>query len=330
MKLKTYSINKQCFDVLSSYEDDRELSKNSIAIIESRDKDDINRILEKLGINQRAICLQSAFPSDKEFIRRGNTVYVKSLDGSLMDKALEILITEGLKSKEFLAGKSDQIKALRRKIISFAKSGEPVYIYGETGAGKNMAAEMLHYYSGKKKPMVYENCANLQSSLKTSRLFGHVKGAFTGAASTRKGLFGMADGTDIFLDEIETLDLETQAQLLDVLDSGYYKAIGSDKKSYSSFRLITASNENIEKLTELGKLRKDLLFRINSLYIEIPPLRAHMEDIPDIIDSYEFEKGIISDRFSDFEILNKMEFPGNVRQLFSYIRNYQLINKSVE
>ncbi len=303
-------------------------SDNNIVIIESREKEEINSILESLGISQRAICLQSAYESRIETVRRGNTVYVKRLDDNLLSRAIDMLIKDGLKRKELLAGSSKQLQDIRKRIISFAKSDEPVYIYGETGTGKNRAAEMLHSCSGRKKAMVYENCANLQSSLKTSRLFGHIKGSFTGASCSRKGLFGMADGTDIFLDEIETLDLETQAQLLDVLDSGCYKAVGSDKQSHSSFRLITASNENIEKLTENGKIRKDLLFRINSLYIEIPPLKEHMEDIPEIIDEYEFEKGIISNRFSDFDILREMDFPGNVRQMFSYIRNYQIMKDS--
>ena len=302
-----------------------EMSKNTIAIIESNDKAEINIILEILGINQRAICSQNAFRSNHEIIRRGNTVYLSRLDDFLIEKAIDILISDGLKKNMILEGRSKIMQSIRGKILSYAKSDEPIYLYGETGTGKNKAAEMIHKCSGKKKPMVYENCANLQSALKSSRLFGHIKGSFTGATAPRKGLFGMADGTNIFLDEIETLDLETQAQLLDVLDSGYYKAVGSNRQLYSSFRLITASNENLEKLSEKGRIRKDLLFRINSLYIEIPPLREHMEDIPDIIDSYEYEKGIISNRFSDFSMLDNMDFPGNVRQLFSYVRNYQLM-----
>ncbi len=302
-----------------------ELSKNSIAIIESEEKSEINTTLEILGINQRAICSQNAYKSNQDIIRRGNTVYLRHLDDYLIEKAIDMLISDGFKRSMILEGNSKIMQNIRGKILSYAKSDEPIYLYGETGTGKNKAAEMIHKCSGKKKPMIYENCANLQSSLKSSRLFGHIKGSFTGATSPRKGLFGMADGTNIFLDEIETLDLETQAQLLDVLDSGYYKAVGSDRQLYSSFRLITASNENIEKLSEKGRIRKDLLFRINSLYIEIPPLREHMEDIPDIIDSYEYEKGIISNRFSDFSKLDNMDFPGNVRQLFSYVRNYQLM-----
>ena len=258
-------------------------------------------------------------------IRRGNTIYLKSLDDASIEDAIEALMVPRVKiGPNYLVGSSSIMEEIKDKIVKYAKAEEPVHLFGETGVGKNIAAKMIHLHSGKRREMIYENCAHLRSSLKSSRLFGHMKGSFTGATTDRKGLFGMANGTTIFLDEFETLDLNTQAELLDVIETGSYKKVGSDKPIHSDFRLITASNEHLDSLSEKGRIRKDLLYRINPLSIELPPLREHRENIPELIDFYEFEHGIITKRFYDFRALDNYEFKGNVRELFSILRSFEL------
>lgn len=319
--VKAFNYNENCFETVTAQ---RSL-KDNVIIIESTDKDEINSLLESLGKEQRVICSQAAYSSNMSFVRRGNTIYLKHLDDASINDGIECLKTLRIINKnQYLIGSSAIMTNIRERIVKYAKANEPIHLYGETGVGKNLAAQMVHFHSGKTKSMVYENCAHLQSSLKGSRLFGHIKGSFTGATADRKGLFGMAHGTTIFLDEFETLDLHTQAELLDVIESGQYKKIGSDKQLYSSFRLITASNERLDDLAENGKIRKDLLYRINPLSIELPPLREHREDIPELVDYYEFQRDIVTNRFTDFESLDKHDFKGNVRELFSLIRSFEL------
>lgn len=218
-----------------------------------------------------------------------------------------------------IIGCSDEIKNLRRNIILSSTINSPVNIYGESGTGKTLAARLIHRLGQSSKEMVYINCANLSSSLFDSDLFGHTKGAFTSASSSRKGLLHMADNSTLFLDEIGNLSLEHQAKLLDTIENGKYRSVGDDSEHSSSFRLITAGQESLEALVEKKKLRLDFYYRISSFSFSIKPLREHKEDIPEIVKYYEKKKKSNRRHISNYEMLLRSDWKGNIRELLHYL-----------
>lgn len=219
----------------------------------------------------------------------------------------------------YAVGHSPAIAKLRSDLIRASLSICPVHISGETGTGKTMSARLIHTLSKVKKPLVYVNCSNLQSSLSDSDLFGHIKGAYTNASSPREGLLGEANGTTLFLDEIGDLPTDVQGKLLDVLENGTYRSMGSNQEKKTRFRLITAGKERLEELVEEKRLRQDFYYRISSLEIEVPPLRKHSEDIPDLVRHYLEEKGIEDFFRGDYATLMQGEWKGNVRELLHYL-----------
>jgi transcriptional regulator with PAS, ATPase and Fis domain len=193
---------------------------------------------------------------------------------------------------------------------------------GETGTGKELIARAIHYNGPRKQKLfVAQNCSALPDTLLESELFGHVKGAFTGATRDKKGLFEIADGGTIFLDEIADTSPALQQRLLRVLQEGEIRPVGSEKSFQVNVRIISATNKNLEELIKSGNFRADLFYRLNVFPIRIPPLRERREDIPLLADHFlrEFQtkagkkiKGI------DREAMNMLmaaNFPGNVREL---------------
>ena len=212
-----------------------------------------------------------------------------------------------------LAGSSQIMKDVRDKILITSSSSLPVLITGETGTGKTMIAKIIHSLSCKNKEMITESCSCITENIAESELFGYVEGAFTNAKKERAGILATADGSSLFLDEIQDLPLSVQSMLLRVLDSGEFRKVGSDKTTRTSFRLISASNIPLESMIEEKKFRKDLFFRISGITIKMPRLEEHMEDIPEILTSYANHKGYIID---DIDLAIFMHsYPGNVRQL---------------
>lgn len=220
----------------------------------------------------------------------------------------------------FLAGSSTTMKSIRDKILLASSSSLPVLIFGDTGTGKTLAANIIHTLSGFNKEMVTESCSCITENIAESELFGHVEGAFTNARKERTGLLSSANGSSLFLDEIQDLPLSIQSMLLRVLDSGEFRKVGSDKTLKTSFRLISASNIPLETMIKEKRIRKDFYFRISGIIIDMPKLEDHMEDIPELLESYIKRKGykISSINYSRF-IHN---YPGNVRQLFSEAELY--------
>jgi PAS domain S-box-containing protein len=221
-----------------------------------------------------------------------------------------------------IVGSSVAVRQVFDIIESAAQSDAPVIIFGESGTGKELAARALHQIGERKNaPFVKVNCAALTESLLESELFGHVKGAYTGAYKSRAGRFEMAQGGNIFLDEIGDLPLATQVKLLRVLEDKVIERVGDSNPIAVDVRIISATNKNLTQLVEKGLFRKDLYFRINVIPINLPPLRERSEDIPLLAESFfrkiRLKSGKDINGISNYamELLMQHDWPGNVREL---------------
>ena len=220
-----------------------------------------------------------------------------------------------------LYGDSEVMHRLRQDLARLAPSRLPVALFGETGVGKEVAARALHRLSGRRGRFVAVNMAALPPHLVESELFGSVRGAFTGADRSRRGLAVTADGGTLFLDEIGDLDLALQAKLLRFLESGEVRAVGADQAAAVDVRIVTATHQNLEKRMREGGFRSDLFYRISSATITIPPLRERREDIPQLRELFErmavTREGISAARWSSQakDLLLRHDWPGNVREL---------------
>ncbi len=223
---------------------------------------------------------------------------------------------------ENFIGRSNAINYVFYKIEQIALTDTNVLILGETGTGKELAARAIHGMSLRKdRALVKMNCAALPSSLIESELFGHEKGAFTGAQSRRLGRFEIADGATLFLDEIGELPLDLQPKLLQVIDTGEFERLGSSSTKKVDVRIIAATNRNLEDEVRKGDFREDLWFRLNVFPITMPPLRDRLDDIPLLVDFYvdrisrSLGKSIKVVPVSVMEELVHYHWPGNVREL---------------
>jgi len=231
----------------------------------------------------------------------------------------------GLKLTGIL-GKSRAIRAVTDRIEQVAKSNAPVLIRGETGTGKELFARAIHELSPRKgKSFIKVNCAALPEGVIESELFGHEKGAFTGAVATRKGRFELAHGGSIFLDEIGEISPAFQAKLLRVLQEGEFERVGGQQTLKINFRLVCATNRNLEELVSEGKFRADLYYRINVVPLILPPLRDRPGDIPELamhfLNQYAEENGHpLTFGADSIDVLQKCYFPGNIRELENCIR----------
>ncbi|MEA1946402.1 MAG: sigma 54-interacting transcriptional regulator [Thermodesulfobacteriota bacterium] len=223
-----------------------------------------------------------------------------------------------------ILGSSASMQKIFSLIASATQSDAPVIIFGESGTGKELVAEAIHETGARRgKPFVKVNCAALNESLLESELFGHVKGAFTGAYRTRKGRFEAARGGDIFLDEIGDLPLSIQVKLLRVLEEMVIERVGENTPIHVDVRIISATNKNLEELVEKGLFREDLFYRINVIPISVPHLRERVEDIPLLAETFfrriRMKSGKDIQGISE-EAMTKLmgyHWPGNVRELKS-------------
>jgi two-component system, NtrC family, response regulator HydG len=223
-----------------------------------------------------------------------------------------------------MVGTSPSMRRTFHLIANVAASDAPALISGESGTGKELAARAIHENSNRKdRPYVQVNCAALNESVLESELFGHVKGAFTGAYQNREGRFEAANGGDIFLDEIGDLPQSTQIKLLRVLEEKVIERVGDNKPIPVDVRIITATNRNLRQLVEAGTFRGDFYYRINVLPIELPPLRERIEDIPLLADMFfrrmqlKSNKPIGGISPEAMQALVRHPWPGNVRELKS-------------
>jgi len=231
-----------------------------------------------------------------------------------------------LENVEDIIGDSEAMHKVLREIESVAQSNASVIITGESGTGKELVARAIHANSPRKYfPLVSVHCGALSESLLESELFGHEKGAFTGAIYNRKGRFEMADNGTIFLDEIATISSKMQIELLRVLESKSFVRVGGNKEIKSDFRVICATNRDLKTMVENGAFREDLFYRLNVVNINVPPLRERTEDIP-LLTQYFIKKycttmnrPLMTIEPAALKRLEEFPFPGNIRELENMI-----------
>ena len=230
-----------------------------------------------------------------------------------------------------MVGASAAYRKLRESVSRLAVSDATTLILGETGVGKDLVAKLLHGESPRKDaPFVIVDCAALHEELLQSELFGHEKGAFSGALRQKHGLFEVAGGGTLFLDEVGEMSLETQAKLLRVLESHGFRRIGGNTEITVDVRVISATNRDLEAAVKQGRFRSDLYFRLATLTLEIPPLRERREDVPLLVD-YFAER--FNRRFSHTrhftadarQLLARHSWPGNVRELMHVVEQAMVL-----
>ena len=232
----------------------------------------------------------------------------------------------------FLTGNAESTKELYHQVEIVATTDYSIILYGESGTGKEVIAKKIHDMSGRKnKPFVAMDCGTLSKELAGSELFGHVKGAFTGALADKEGHFEMANEGTLFLDEVANLSYDIQASLLRVIQERKFKRVGGNKEMPVDIRIIVASNENLQDAYRKGKFREDLYHRFNEFSIQLPPLRNRKEDIPLFADFFlkktrvELNKEVTG--FDD-EVMNMFinyNWPGNLREFRNVIRRAVLL-----
>ncbi len=236
-----------------------------------------------------------------------------------------------------LIGSSTAMQRVYDLIEKIADTDSTVLITGESGTGKELVAKILHYNSSRSdRKFVPLNCAAIPKDLLESELFGHEKGAFTGAVNTRIGRFELANGGTLFLDEIGELDPNLQVKLLRVLQEREFERIGSTKTIKVDVRIIAATNRDLEELVSEGKFREDLFYRLNVIQIHLPPLRQRKEDIPLLVDFFLQKQSEMKKK--DPPIINKQimkvflsyHWPGNVRELENLIERLTILNSGEE
>ena len=231
---------------------------------------------------------------------------------------------------EGIVAGSEPMRKILKTVKTVANSKIPVLITGESGTGKELIAQAVHNNSPRSaKRFVTMNCAGQAESLLEDQLFGHVKGAFTGAEKDREGVFEYADGGTVFLDEIGDMPVAMQAKLLRVLESGEVVRLGANEHKHADVRFVSATNRDFSKMTADGSFRQDLFFRINGAHIHLPPLRERREDIPRIVRhaiarfAGDLLPGQATPEITDSALmrLTGYAWPGNVRQLINVVEN---------
>ena len=249
----------------------------------------------------------------------------------------EVARTHEIQRSEFsvdrIVGISDHIKEVRELIKKVAGSeASTILIQGESGTGKDLVAHAIHYESVRRdRPFFAINCAAIPETLMESELFGHEKGAFTDARSQKKGMFEMADGGSLFLDEVSEMTLGMQAKLLRVLEGQAFRRVGGVKNINVDVRVIAASNRNLEDAVRTSRFRQDLYFRLAIIPLLLLPLRDHKEDIPQLLEHFinhynqKFRKNIQGVTKEADELLMNYDWPGNVRELKNAIERVMIL-----
>ncbi len=251
-------------------------------------------------------------------------------------RANAVLKSQVMRGQEIL-GQHDSVDELRRLITRVAPTNSRVLILGESGTGKELIAKAIHRESNRAhKPLIKVNCAAIPQSLVESELFGHTKGAFTGAIKARKGLFEQAHQGTLFLDEIGELDLNVQAKLLRVLQNGDITPIGDEKTVNVDVRLITATHRDLETMVQEGTFREDLYYRLNTLPIHSPPLRERGEDVvllaQHFLDEACEEHALGQRTLSPLALqqIREYHWPGNIRELKNIVERLAILSETQE
>lgn len=238
-------------------------------------------------------------------------------------------------NNEYLVGQDGETARIYRQIEIVAPTNYSVILYGESGTGKEVIAKTIHEASTRKgKPFVAMDCGTLSKELSGSELFGHVKGAFTGAVTDKEGHFEIANGGTLFLDEVSNLAKDVQASLLRVIQERKYKRVGGTKEMDVDVRIIVASNENLQEAYQKGKFREDLYHRFNEFSINLPPLRNRKEDIPLFAEFFldrtnaELQKNIEGYEEDVEEMFLHYPWPGNLREFRNVVRRAVLLTSA--
>ena len=254
----------------------------------------------------------------------------KALKAQKRSRELELLRTEvmGRYQKDNIIGKSPEMQDIYKLIGALTTNDVAVLIEGKTGVGKELVAKAIHYNSFRRdRPFVAVNCAALTETLLESELFGHEKGAFTGAISQKQGKFEIVKDGTLFLDEVGDISPSTQTKLLRVLDHGEFERVGSNKTLKMSARIIAATNRNLAEATQEGHFREDLYYRLRVFSVHIPSLRERKEDIPLLVRHFvdmsnqELSKQIKGVDSGAMDLLLAHDWPGNVRELENVIKS---------
>ncbi|HMA68691.1 MAG TPA: sigma-54 dependent transcriptional regulator [Candidatus Mcinerneyibacterium sp.] len=259
----------------------------------------------------------------------------KQIDAALEKKRLieeNIYLRERLNKDQDLDKiifENEKMKEIYKTAVKAAKSESTILINGESGTGKEMFAKLIHNHSFRKeKPFIAFNCGSLNENLLESELFGHVRGAFTGAKSNKDGLFTVADEGTIFLDEIAETSNNFQVKLLRVIQENKIKPVGSNNIREVDVRIIAASNKDLKKEMEAGNFRKDLFYRLNVIPISLPPLRERKDDIPYLatyfLENFSNGKKELSDEAVN--LLMNYDFPGNIRELENMMERVSVLS----
>lgn len=301
----------------------RELSPSSVSIVMTGDREKATALeaiengaydyfQKPINISELQIIIKRALK--KREIESENQFFRQQMAGEYYPKNI--------------IGGSPLLKNLLEKVERVASSRANVLILGESGTGKELIAQALHYLSDSRdRPFIEVNCSALPESLLESELFGHEKGAFTGALTQRPGRFELAHRGTLFLDEIGDLSETIQVKLLRILQEKKFHRLGGKKALKSDFRLITATNQDLEEKIRTGKYREDFYFRINVIQLNVPPLRERREDIPLLIDYFMAKFNKLNGRSikgCDEELMTFLmnyHFPGNVRELVNIIES---------
>lgn len=259
--------------------------------------------------------IQKAY--EKKVIKKENIILKEELQ--LKDKHCEMI------------GESSKMESIFSLINKVAKTSSPILIVGESGTGKELVAKAIHKNSNRRdKPFIVVDCASLSENLLENELFGHEKGAFTDASSIKRGLFEIANGGTLFIDEIGEMKLTTQAKLLRAIETHQFRRLGGIKQIRVDVRIITATNRNLVEDAKNGNFRKDLYYRLNVVTINLPPLRERREDIPLLVKHFMANSQVTTTKKKvgqEFmKILMGYDWPGNVRELANVVERALIIS----
>ena len=276
----------------------------------------VRDLKSKNGISINGVRVHQAYIPAGAQLRCGRA----ELRFELGDDEVQVAMSTGPRCGQML-GQSSQMREIFGLINRVAPSHVTVLVEGESGTGKELVADALHLHSRRRdKPFVIFDCSAVAPELIESELFGHVKGAFTGAHAAREGVFEQANGGTLFLDEIGELPLDLQPKLLRSLEKGEFRRVGGSERRHADVRVIAATNRQLDKEVEQGQFRQDLYYRLAVIKIRLPALRQRSEDIPMLVNHFlKTSDAEVQVSFETMQRLKDHPWPGNVRELKNYV-----------